>query len=100
VSVVALALLVVVALAGVPLPVSAHLNDVNADAQVSSDRTVVAETAFLAEDGFIAVFADAEHTEMLCYRKLPADGSQNDSPSASTPSTGPSSTRRRSTSRS
>jgi len=60
------------------VPASAHINDVSADAQVSPDGTVVAESAYVARDGWIAVFADANHTEVLGYRKLAADGFQRD----------------------
>lgn len=60
------------------VPASAHINDVSADAQVSPDGTVVAESVFVARDGWIAVFADADHTEVLGYRRLEADGFQKD----------------------
>lgn len=74
-----LAALLVLSLVAV-VPASAHINDVSADAQVSPDGTVVAESVFVARDGWIAVFADAEHTEVLGYRKLEADGFQKDVP--------------------
>lgn len=44
-----------VALAAVPLPVAAHVNHVSADAQASPDGTLVAETAFIADDGYLVV---------------------------------------------
>ncbi|WP_255198670.1 DUF7282 domain-containing protein [Halorarius litoreus] len=42
-------------LAAVPLPVAAHVNHVSADAQVSDDGTLVAETAFVGADGYLVV---------------------------------------------
>jgi hypothetical protein len=45
----------VVALAAVPLPVSAHVNDVGVDSQVSADGTVIVETAFVGADGFVVL---------------------------------------------
>ncbi|MFC7229474.1 PGF-CTERM sorting domain-containing protein [Salinirubellus salinus] len=72
-----LAALLVLSLVAVT-PASAHINDVSADAQVSPDGTVVAESAYVASDGWIAVFADADHTEVLGFRKLAADGFQTD----------------------
>lgn len=47
-----------VVLAAVPLPVAAHVNHVSADPQVSPDGTLVAETAFIAADGYLAVHRD------------------------------------------
>lgn len=49
------ALVVLVAIAGVPAPVSAHVNDVGVDSQVSADGTVVVETAFIGTDGFVVL---------------------------------------------
>jgi PGF-CTERM protein len=72
-----LAALLVLSLVAVT-PASAHVNDVSADAQVSPDGTIVAESAYVASDGWIAVFADADHTEVLGFRKLAADGFQRD----------------------
>ncbi|MFB6119147.1 hypothetical protein [Halosegnis sp.] len=51
-------LVAVVAAASVPLPVAAHVNDVNADGQVSPDGTLVVESVFTATDGFLAVQLD------------------------------------------
>lgn len=48
-------LAVLVVLAGVPAPISAHVNDVGVDAQVSTDGTVVVETAFIGTDGFVVL---------------------------------------------
>lgn len=48
-----LILALAVALVAVPLPVAAHLNHVSADAQVSPDGTLVAETAFVGADGYL-----------------------------------------------
>lgn len=73
----ALATLLVLSLVAVA-PASAHINDVSADAQVSPDGTVVAESVFVARDGWIAVFADENHTEVLGFRRLKADGFQKD----------------------
>jgi hypothetical protein len=47
-------------LAAVPLPVAAHVNHVSTDVQVSPDGTLVAETAFIATDGYLAVHRDDE----------------------------------------
>lgn len=49
------ALALLVALAAVPVPVSAHVNDVNADPQVSADGTVVIETVFIGTDGWVVL---------------------------------------------
>lgn len=75
----ALAALLVLSLVAA-VPASAHINDVSADAQVSPDGTVVAESVYVARDGWIAVFADEDHTEVLGYRRLKADGFQKDVP--------------------
>jgi PGF-CTERM protein len=77
----ALAALLVLSLVAM-VPASAHVNDVSADAQVSPDGTVVAESVFVASDGWIAVFADKNHTEVLGFRRLEADGFQQDVPVA------------------
>lgn len=53
VGVAALAVLIVIS--GVPAPVSAHVNDVGVDAQVSVDGTVVLETVFSGVDGFVVL---------------------------------------------
>ncbi|WP_255151835.1 DUF7282 domain-containing protein [Halorarius halobius] len=51
--------LVVAALAAaVPMPASAHVNHVAADPQVSPDGRLVAETAFVAVDGYLVVHRD------------------------------------------
>jgi PGF-CTERM protein len=75
----ALAALLVLSLVAA-VPASAHVNDVSADAQVSPDGTVIAESVFVASNGWIAVFADANHTEVLGFRRLEADGFQTDVP--------------------
>lgn len=54
----AVIVLVFVALMGVPLPVSAHSNDVNADSQLSTDGTVVVETVFILDEGWLVLHAD------------------------------------------
>lgn len=51
----AAALAVLVAVAGLPAPVSAHVNDVGVDSQVSVDGRVVVETAFIGADGFVVI---------------------------------------------
>lgn len=51
----AVAALLVVAV----VPAAAHVNHVEADAQITDDGTVVVETAFAATDGWLAVRADA-----------------------------------------
>jgi hypothetical protein len=76
------ALLTLSLVAMVPIPVSAHINDVSADAQVSPDGVVVAESVFIAKDGWLAVFADANHTEVLGYRRIESNGFQKDVPVA------------------
>jgi hypothetical protein len=53
-----LALALVAAAATLPLPVAAHVNDVNLDPQVSADGTVLVETAFVAGDGWVVLHAD------------------------------------------
>ena len=77
---VVVALLTLSLVAMVPIPVSAHINDVSADAQVSADGVVVAESVFIAKDGWLAVFADANHTEVLGFRRIESDGFQKDVP--------------------
>lgn len=48
-------LALLLAVAGVPAPVSAHTNHVGVDSQVSTDGTVVAETVFIGTDGFVVL---------------------------------------------
>lgn len=76
------ALLTLSLVAMVPIPVSAHINDVSADAQVSADGVVVAESVFIAKDGWLAVFADANHTKVLGFRRIESNGFQKDVPVA------------------
>lgn len=49
---------VLVAVASVPLPVAAHANHVAADPQTTPDGTLVVESAFILDDGFVAVQRD------------------------------------------
>lgn len=67
-------------LAAVPLPVAAHVNHVSTDAQASHDGTLVAETAFIATDGYLAVHRDdgGEVGEAVGHVPLSADGLQTD----------------------
>lgn len=51
----AVATVLLFALATVPAPVTAHVNDVNADPQVSADGTVVIETVFIGADGWVVI---------------------------------------------
>lgn len=55
---VVVAVCLLLATATAPLPVSAHTNDVRVDPQVSTDGTVVVETVFIAEDGWLVLHAD------------------------------------------
>lgn len=48
---------VLVALVAGPVLVSAHVNDVRADPQVSADGTVVVETVFIGADGWVVLHA-------------------------------------------
>jgi len=77
---VTLALVCVVALAAVPLPVSAHVNDVRADPQVSTDGTVLVETAYVADDAWIALYRDdgGERGELLASQRLTGAGFRTD----------------------
>ncbi len=76
----ALALACVAALAAVPLPVSAHVNDVRADPQVSADGTVLVETAYVADDAWIALYRDddGERGELLASQRLSGAGFRTD----------------------
>ncbi|PSP98704.1 hypothetical protein BRC89_07575 [Halobacteriales archaeon QS_4_70_19] len=78
----ALALAAVLALAVAPLPVSAHVNDVSADPQASSDGTVVVETAYVADDAWLAVYADdnGSRGDLLGVRRLDGAGFRTDHP--------------------
>lgn len=68
------ALLVV--LAAVPAPVSAHVNHVEADPQVVDDGRVVAETAFIAVDGWVVLHADdgGEPGEPVGHTAISSEG--------------------------
>lgn len=76
----ALALACIAALAAAPLPVSAHINDIRADAQVSADGTVLVETAYVADDAWLAVYAgdDGERGELLGTRRMEGAGFRTD----------------------
>ncbi len=56
----ALSLALVVLLAAGPAPASAHTNHAAVDSQLSADGTLLVESAFLAEAGFVVVHAVAE----------------------------------------
>lgn len=73
---VALVLAAAVGLAAAPLPVAAHVNHVSADPQASSDGTLVAETAYVANDGHLVVHRDdgGEVGEPVGHVPLSADG--------------------------
>jgi MYXO-CTERM domain-containing protein len=75
-----LALACVAALAAVPLPVSAHVNDVRADPQVSADGTVLVETAYVADDAWLALYSDdgGERGEVIGTRQLGDAGFRTD----------------------
>lgn len=79
-----LALACVAALATVPLPVSAHVNDVRGDPQVSADGTVLVETAYVADDAWLAVYRDdsGSRGELLGVRRLDGAGFRTDFPVA------------------
>ena len=76
----AAALACIVALAAAPLPVSAHINDVTADPQASTDGTVVVETAYVADDAWVALYADddGERGELLAADRLRGAGFRTD----------------------
>jgi hypothetical protein len=67
-------------LAAVPVPVAAHVNHVSADPQVSPDGTLVAETAFIATDGYLAVHRDdgGEVGDAIGHTTLSSDDLQTD----------------------
>ncbi|WP_276259480.1 DUF7282 domain-containing protein [Haloglomus litoreum] len=75
-----LALACVAALAAVPLPVSAHVNDVRGDPQVSADGTVLVETAYVADDAWLAVYRDDDGSrgEVIATRRLSGAGFRTD----------------------
>jgi hypothetical protein len=77
---VTLVLACVAALAAVPLPVSAHVNDVRTDPQVSADGTVLVETAYVADDAWIALYRDddGERGELLASQRLNGAGFRTD----------------------
>jgi PGF-CTERM protein len=77
---VALALACVAALAAVPLPVSAHVNDVRADPQLSADGTVTVETAYVAGDAWLALYADDDGSrgELIGTERLSGAGFRTD----------------------
>lgn len=58
------------------LPAAAHVNHVSADPQVSADGTVVAETAFVAADGYLVVHRDDDGAigEPIGHRPISAAG--------------------------
>lgn len=67
----------------VAVPVAAHVNDVRADPQLSPDGTIVAETAFIAADGWLVLHADddGEPGTVVGYTRLSGeDGFQADVP--------------------
>jgi hypothetical protein len=77
------ALAVGLVLAVVPVPVAAHVNHVSTDPQASPDGTLVAETAFIATDGYLAVHRDdgGEVGEAIGHTRLSsAAGLQTDVP--------------------
>lgn len=76
----ATALACIVALAAAPLPVSAHINDVTAGPQVSADGTVVVETAYVADDAWVALYVDddGERGELLAADRLRGAGFRTD----------------------
>jgi hypothetical protein len=76
----AVALACIVALAVAPLPVSAHINDVTAGPQVSANGTVVVETAYVAGDAWVALYADdgGERGELLAADRLRGAGFRTD----------------------
>jgi len=65
-----------VALAAGPVPVSAHVNHVEADSQVVADGRVVAETAFIATDGWVVLHADdgGEPGEPIGHTAISSEG--------------------------
>lgn len=75
-----LALACIAALAAAPLPASAHINDIRADAQASSDGTVLVETAYVADDAWLAVYADddGDRGELLGTRRMDGAGFRTD----------------------
>lgn len=56
------------------LPVSAHINDVAADPQHSADGVVVAETAYMANDGWLAVYPTEALDEPVGHVDYPGEG--------------------------
>lgn len=72
VHVLAAALCVALVVASVPGPAVAHVNHVSADAQLSPDGTVVVESAYIAEDGYLAIQRDdgGDPGEIIGYRSL------------------------------
>lgn len=63
------------------LPVAAHGNDVNVDAQISPDGSVIVETSFIVEDGWLVLHADdgGEPGVVIGYRRFSSDdGFQTD----------------------
>lgn len=75
-----LALACIAALAAAPLPASAHINDIRADAQASADGTVLVETAYVADDAWLAVYADddGDRGELLGTRRMDGAGFRTD----------------------
>lgn len=60
--------------AALAVPVSAHINDVRADPQFSADGTVVAETAYVAADGWLAVYPNDSYDVPVGHVALPNAG--------------------------
>lgn len=69
-------LLVCAAAGGVPTPAAAHINHVAADPQLSPDGTLVAESVFVADDGFLVVHQNdgGEMGEPVGHVAVDSDG--------------------------
>lgn len=67
---------VLVSLAAAPAPVSAHVNHVEADSQVVADGRIVAETAFIAADGWVVLHTDdgGEPGEPIGHTAISSEG--------------------------
>jgi len=68
----AAALCVALVVASAPVPAVAHVNHVSADAQLSPDGTIVVESAYIADDGYLTVQRDdgGAPGEIVGYRAL------------------------------
>lgn len=67
-------LILVLALAIVPAPASAHTNHASVDSQVTADGTILVESAFISNAGFVVVHAindNGEPGEPLASRYVP-----------------------------